>query len=135
MAYNRSHAPIYDFLGLDIEVTEPGKAVGRMIVTEKHFSGAGRMHGGIVFVVFDSVMGYAMGSLLEQGTDLATVEISQRFIRMVGLGELRVEAEVVHPGRKIMQLEGKAWESRGKLAATAAGSFIVLGQRPNKVTS
>lgn len=135
MAYHRSHAPIYDFLGLDIEVTGPGKATARMIVTEQHFSGAGRMHGGLVFVVFDSVMGYAMGSLLDAGTDLATVEISQRFIRMVGLGELRVEAEVVHPGRKIMQLDGRAWESRGKLAATAAGSFIVIGQRQNAPAS
>lgn len=129
MPYDRSDAPIYEFLGLDIELLAPGKAVGRMIVTEQHFSGAGRMHGGIVFVVFDSVMGYAMASLLEPKTDIATVEISQRFIRMVGLGELRVEAEVVHPGRKIMQLDGKAYESRGKLAASAAGSFIVLGKR------
>lgn len=127
MEWDRGHSPIYEFMGLDVETIEPGVAVGTMQVTEKHFSKAQRMHGGLVFVVFDTVMGRAIASILEPGTDLATIEISQRFIRMVYPGELRVEARVVHPGRKIVQVEGKAWEYRGKLAATAAGAFIVLG--------
>lgn len=127
MTFDRSNSPIYEFLGLDVEVTGEGKAVGSMTVTRQHFSGAQRMHGGLVFVVFDTVMGYAIHSLIDPGIDIATIEISQRFIRMVGLGPLQVEAEVVHPGRKIMQVQGQAWESRGKLAATAAGAFIVLG--------
>ena len=127
MEWDRGHSPIYDFLGLDVEVTEPGVAVGVMEVTEKHFSKAKRMHGGLVFVVFDTVMGRAIASMLEPGTDLATIEISQRFIRMVYPGELRVHAHVVHPGRKVVQVQGEAYEYRGKLAATAAGAFIVLG--------
>ncbi len=127
MAFDRSTAPIYEFLGLDIEVTSEGKAVGTMTVTEQHFSGAGRMHGGLVFVVFDTVMGYAIHSVIDSSIDIATIEVSQRFIRMVGPGRLTVEVEVVHPGRKVMQVQGQAWDSRGKLAATAAGAFIVLG--------
>lgn len=127
MQFDSSIAPIYEFLGLDIQMIEPGKAVGTMEVTEKHFSGVPRMHGGLVFVVFDTVMGYAIHSLIDPSIDIATIEISQRFIRMVGPGPLRVEAEVVHPGRRVIQLHGQAWESRGKLAATAAGAFIVLG--------
>ena len=126
MPDERPASPIYEFLGLESEVVEPGIAIGRMIVTEKHFSRAQRMHGGLVFVVFDSVMGLAVASIQEPGTDLATIEISQRFIRMVYPGELRVEAHVVHPGRKVVQVRGEAWEYRGKLAATAAGAFIVL---------
>jgi acyl-CoA thioesterase len=127
MTWDRGHSEIYEFLGLDVEVVEPGVAVGTMEVTERHFSKAQRMHGGLVFVVFDTVMGRAIASILEPGTDIATIEISQRFIRMVYPGELRVEAHVVHPGRKVVQVEGKATEYRGKLAATAAGAFIVLG--------
>ncbi len=127
MQFDRSIAPIYEFLGLDIEVTAPGKAVGSMEVTEQHFSGVPRMHGGLVFVVFDTTMGHAIYSVIDPSIDIATIEISQRFIRMVGTGPLRVEVEVVHAGRRVIQLHGQAWESRGKLAATAAGAFIVFG--------
>lgn len=127
MSFDTRRAPIYQFLGLELELIEKGRAVGRMEVTEKHFSESGRMHGGLVFVVFDTVMGYAIRSVVEPDTDIATIEISQRFIRMVHLGELRVEAEVVHPGRRVVQVRGEAQEYRGKLAATATGAFIVLG--------
>ena len=54
------------------------------------------------------------------------IDLHQRFIRMVDKGPLRVTAEVFHPGRKVMQIRGEAYESRGKLAATATGSFIIL---------
>ncbi len=118
-------SPIWDFLGLEVEITAPGKAEGRMLVTERHFSAAPRMHGGLVFVVFDTVMGTAVHSLVD--SDIATIDLHQRFLRMVGAGPLRVTAEVFHPGRKVMQIRGEAYESRGKLAATATGSFIILG--------
>ncbi len=119
--------PIYGLLGLDVDVVADGKAVGRMLVTDHHYSQVERMHGGLVFVVFDTVMGWAVRSLLEPGTDLATVDISMRFIRMVCTGQLRVEAEVYHPGRRIMQVRAEAYEHRNKLAATATGAFAVFG--------
>ena len=119
---------IYQFLGLDIEVTGAGRAVGTMNVTQRHYSQAPRMHGGLVFVVFDSVMGMAVRSLVDPPVDIATVDISMRFIRMVHMGELRVEAEVYHPGRRVMQVRGEAYEHRGKLAATATSAFMVLGE-------
>lgn len=120
-------APIYDFLGMSVESPAPGKAVGTMDVTPRHHSQAGRMHGGLVFVVFDTVMGTAVRSLVAADIDVATVDISMRFIRMVYEGELRVEADVYHPGRRIMQVKADAYEKRGKLAATATGAFVVLG--------
>lgn len=119
---------IYEFLGLDIEVTGVGRAVGTMNVTQRHYSQAPRMHGGLVFVVFDSVMGMAVRSLVDPAIDIATIDISMRFIRMVHLGELRVEAEVYHPGRRVMQVRGEAFEHRGKLAATATSAFVVLSE-------
>ena len=122
-------APIFEFLGLEVRVIEPGKAEGTMTVTEQHFSSAPRMHGGLVFVVFDTVMGRAVHSLIDPHTDIATIDMHQRFIRMVDKGPLRVTAEVFHPGRRVMQIRGEAFESRGKLAATATGSFIILPER------
>ncbi len=122
-------SPIWDFLGLEVRITTPGKAEGTMTVTEKHFSAAPRMHGGLVFVVFDTVMGRAVHSLVD--SDIATIDLHQRFLRMVGPGLLRVTAEVFHPGRRVMQIRGEAYESRGKLAATATGSFIILGTAPH----
>jgi len=122
-------APIYEFLGLTVREIEPGKAEGTMVVTEKHFSAAPRMHGGLVFVVFDTVMGRAVHSLISPQTDIATIDMHQRFIRMVDKGPLRVTAEVFHPGRKVMQIRGEAFDHRNKLAATATGSFIILPER------
>lgn len=122
-------SPIYEFLGLDVKVIAPGHAEGTMLVTEQHFSAAPRMHGGLVFVVFDTVMGRAVHSLIDPETDIATIDMHQRFIRMVDKGPLRVTAEVFHPGRKVMQVRGEAYEHRGKLAATASGSFIIMPDR------
>ena len=120
-------APIYRFLGLDADIIGGGRAAATMQVTEQHYSNSPRMHGGLVFVVFDTVMGLAVRTLVEPGVDVATIDISMRFIRMVREGQLRVEAEVYHPGRRVMQVKADAFEDRGKLAAMATGAFIVLG--------
>ena len=120
-------APIYDFMGIELEPLGAGRARGVMQVTKQHYSQVNRMHGGLVFVVFDTVMGRAARTLVDESIDIATVDISMRFIRMVYEGELRIEAEVYHPGRHIMQVRADAYENRGKLAATATGAFIVLG--------
>ena len=119
--------PIYSLMGLDIETASEGSAVGSMTVTKDHFSQVDRMHGGLVFVAFDTVMGWAVRSLIDPDVDIATIDISMRFIRMVYAGALRVEAEVYHPGRRVVQVRADAYEHRGKLAATATGAFVVLG--------
>lgn len=123
---NYSHnAPIEEFLGLELESTEGG-ARGRVAVTPQLFSRAGRMHGGLVFTAMDVVMGQATRDAVGRDKLIGTIDISIRFIRTVANGELLIDAVVVHPGRKVVQLSAEARDSDGKLVATATGAFMVM---------
>ena len=121
-----SHAaPIEEFLGLELDRTEQG-ARGRVAVTPELFSRAGRMHGGLVFTAIDVVMGLATRNVVGWDKLIGTIDISIRFIRTVADGELVIDAVVVHPGRKVVQLSAEARDADGKLVATATGAFMVM---------
>ncbi len=117
-------SPIEETLGIEYEMAD-GSARGRLSVTPQLYSRAGRMHGGLIFTAIDTVMGLATRNAVGWDKLIATIDISIRYIRTVSDGDLFIEATVVHPGRRVLQLSAEAKDGEGRLVAAATGAFMV----------
>jgi uncharacterized protein (TIGR00369 family) len=73
-------------------------------------------------------MGKATMSVLPEGRYCASVEVQLRFIRPASAGSLVAEVEVLKQGRAVVHLQGAVRDGDGRLVATAAGSFAVIGE-------
>ena len=95
-------APFEEYLGMRIEEAAEGKALLTMPFSLKHAQGAGFMHGGALTALADTAVAMAIKSLVPEGTDFVTVEMTLRFLAPVREGVVRAEARVARQeGRKL----------------------------------
>ncbi|MES2628819.1 MAG: PaaI family thioesterase [Bacteroidota bacterium] len=107
------------------EVVEPGMVTYRMTIEERHLSGPGVAHGGIIAGFMDAVLGVAALSLaVEEGNLVSTVEFKINYLRPVKLGEtITGTGKVDSRGQRILVSSGEIRDSRGELLAKAMGTF------------
>lgn len=121
-------SPIATFLGIDQDAGLGGASC-RVTIEDKHRNPNGTMHGGVMFTMFDLVMGIAVNAHLGPHQLCATSEVHIRYLRPVFGGSVVATAAVVSAGSRIVQLEARAVDDGGQLVATATGSFVVLERR------
>jgi acyl-CoA thioesterase len=119
--------PLRQFLGMEMDSTEPGEATARLEVTDSVLNPNGVVHGGVLFTMVDTAMGKATMTVLEDGQLCASIELQMRFLRPVATGSLRAHAAVIRRGRRIIHLDSQVWDGAGVLVATGAGTFAVIG--------
>ena len=87
----------------------------------------GRMHGGYVATLIDTVMGRAVMTKLPENTGFGTIDLNVKFVRKIDIatGLLTATANVVHAGRTMFTVEAKVADSNGKLYAHGSGTFLV----------
>jgi uncharacterized protein (TIGR00369 family) len=90
--------PIARLLGFDLKVIEPGRAVFKMEVDERHHNPMGTLHGGVYCDLADAAMGYAYAATLGDGESFTTIELKINILRAVRKGKLTAEARVVKAG-------------------------------------
>lgn len=125
-AESASQFPLAKFLGMNVETTGVGKGRATVTIDERHHNPNAVAHGGVLFTLIDTSMGAATMSVLDADHYCSTIEIQVRYLRPVLDGDLKVETQVVKPGRRIVHLESRATDGTGRLVATATGSYAVL---------
>jgi uncharacterized protein (TIGR00369 family) len=87
----------------------------------------GRMHGGYVATLIDTVMGRAVMTKLPVDTGFGTIDLNVKFVRKIDVatGLLTATAKVVHAGRTMFTVEARVADSEGKLYAHGSGTFLV----------
>jgi len=85
-------APFEDYLGMKIEESAAGKAVLSMPFLAKLAQGKGLMHGGAVTAIADTAVAMAIKSLLPEGTNFVTTELSLKFHAAVHSGGVKAVA-------------------------------------------
>ncbi len=111
--------------GMVYEVIKPGEVSYTMTIEERHLSGPGVAHGGIIAGFMDAVLGVAALSLaLEEGNLVSTVEFKINFLKPVRLGEtIRGIGKVESKGSRIIVSTGEITDSQGNSLAKAMGTF------------
>ncbi|MEZ5581808.1 MAG: PaaI family thioesterase [Candidatus Competibacteraceae bacterium] len=76
------------FLGLDLEVLEPGKIIYRLSVGDNHLSMPPSCHGGVIAGMMDATLGVtALSWAVMRGKLCATVEFKTHFFSPVKQGD------------------------------------------------
>lgn len=109
------------FLGLSIDYLDDEQACTVALPFAQHLCNAGGgVHGGVLSTVLDISMGHACNRYLSAGS---TIEMQMRFVRPVR-SDVTATGRIIHPGRRIVQLESRMHDDTGRLVATANGSWF-----------
>tara|TARA_Y100000780_G_C13582929_1_gene377505 strand:- start:353 stop:757 length:405 start_codon:yes stop_codon:yes gene_type:complete len=119
--------PLRSFLDFDVRDGPDGAAVACLDVDDRHLNPNGIVHGGVVFTLADTAMGWATLAVLDDGQICASIEVSVRYLRPIPGGRLVATASVLRAGRRIVHLEcGVTVDDDDRPVAMLQGSFAVL---------
>lgn len=113
---------------LGLEMVERGDGRCTMAIDidrQRHFSPQGAAHGGVAYSLADTAMGGALTSLLDDDQWCATLEIKFNYHVRVGEGRLVCEAEVLHRGKRIVNVDARLYQG-GLLVSSANGNFAIF---------
>jgi uncharacterized protein (TIGR00369 family) len=120
--------PLRHFLGMELSGDEPGVGLAQVVIGPEHLNPNGVVHGAVLFALVDTAMGKSTMSVIDEPDRYcASIEVSLRFIRPAVDGRVTATATVVKRGRSVVHLESRVIEDDGRLVATAAGTFAILG--------
>ncbi len=111
---------------MTVDQREPGRATATLDADDVHQNPHGFVHGAVLFAMAKTTMGAATMSMLVEPQRCSTIELQLRFLRPVERGPISADTIVVKPGRRIFHLETKMHDGKGRLIATATGSFAVV---------
>ncbi len=121
------HIPFVETLRMPgISRWEPGRVWQEWPVREDLFHPRGAVFGGFLAALADRALGLATMTVLEDDEAFTTADLNVSFFRPVSSGVLRIEAEVIHRGRSLIQVEATFTRDDGKLAAKASASQAVI---------
>jgi uncharacterized protein (TIGR00369 family) len=122
-----SSSPMLALMNQKIVMVGDGTATVTAQPESKFENQMGRMHGGYVATLIDTVMGRAVMTKLPQDTGFGTIDLNVKFIRKIDVatGLLTATASVVHAGRTMFTVEARVADSHGKLYAHGSGTFLV----------
>lgn len=92
---------------------------------QQHFSPQGAAHGGVAYSLADTAMGGALTSVLDVGQWCVTLEIKFNYHVRVSEGRLTCEAEVLHRGKRVANIDAKLYQD-DRLVSSANGNFAIF---------
>ncbi|WP_305041057.1 PaaI family thioesterase [Geoalkalibacter sp.] len=118
-------APFEELIGLRIEIAQGGRALLSLPFTVKLSQGGGLMHGGALTSLADTAVAMAIKSLLPEGTQFATTELSMKFLAPVREGLVTARAEVRGPRGRSFSGEAVLSDEEGRELARFHSVFRV----------
>ena len=88
----------------------------------------GTVHGGAIFTMADSGMGFALVPCLDDGERCASIEISIAYLKPVTSGTLTCDTTVIQKSSKSAILESEI-KNGSRLIAKALGTWIIYKKR------
>jgi acyl-coenzyme A thioesterase 13 len=119
-----SPSPVGRWLKATLIEVEEGKLTADLIVREEMTNPVGTLHGGMIAVIADEMIGATIATLNLQNV-YVSVNLNTDFLHPALLGEtIRAKAEVVRRGKNIIHTECKIFNSKDKLVAKASANNI-----------
>jgi acyl-coenzyme A thioesterase 13 len=125
-----SRSPAGNWMGFTLEQIEKGKAVISLDVKKEMTNPYGNIHGGMMSLVIDEAIGWAVVSL-DTDNYYTSLNLNVDFLYAIKQGErLKAVSEVIRAGKKIIHVECSVYDMQERLLAKAASNLIVTGMRP-----
>lgn len=121
-----------NWLQFKLEHIENGAAVLSTEVRKEMTNPYGNIHGGMMSLVIDEAIGWAVVSL-DTELHYTSLTLNVDFLYAIGEGErLRAESKVLRVGKKIINVECHVYDLDGKILARANSNLIVTGMEFNR---
>jgi len=125
-----AHSSAWEWLGFRLVDEAEGMATVEMTSREQMANQAGFLHGGLISTLADSAMGRSLRTIKPEVRRAASFDLKLSFIASARIGEtLRATGKVVHVGRRTCVTECRVEGDRGRLIATASGTFMVSREK------
>jgi acyl-coenzyme A thioesterase 13 len=103
---------------------------GKLVVKHEMTNPYGNIHGGMMALVMDEVIGWAVVSL-DMNANYTSLNLNVDFLYAIKQGDrLRAHANVVRAGKKIIHVECRIENMEGTLLGKASSNLIVTGMKP-----
>ena len=126
-----SRSPAGNWLRFTLEHIEKGKATLSTEVRTEMTNPYGHIHGGMMSLVIDEAIGWAVVSL-ETDMHYTSLTLNVDFLYAIKDGErLRAKSEVLRTGKKIINVECHVYDMNDRILARANSNLIVTGMEYN----
>ncbi len=126
-----SHTALPDFLGVTFSEAGPGVLVGEMEVKPELLTPFGNLHGGVIAVLVDHVLGSVMYPVMPRGWWAATTEYKVNNLAPVREGTLRARAEIIAMTKRTAVVRIDV-DNDGRLVAVAQGTCLLQEPKPKE---
>jgi uncharacterized protein (TIGR00369 family) len=123
-------APMCATLGFHLVEVSEGFAAFEGLPEFRHYNPIGTVHGGYAATLLDSALGSAVHTTLPAGVGYTTLTLEVKMVRAItrDIERVRVEAEVLHRGRKQATAQARLTDAAtGKLLAHGTSTCLILG--------
>ena len=115
-----------------LEKIEKGRAEISLTVKKDMTNPYGNIHGGMMALVMDEVIGWAVLSL-DTDNHYTSLNLNVDFLYAIHGGEkLRAVAEVVRAGKKIIHVDCRVYDMQERLLGKASSNLIATGMKPQE---
>jgi len=102
----------------------------RLAIRPELINAAGLLSGVVTYALVDYCMGSTLWPHTSEEEHIATLNISINYIQSAKEGDVVCTCRVDRRNRRIAVLRSETHDDRGRLLATAIGSFSIYGERP-----
>lgn len=126
---------IWRLTGWRWDRVEEGRAKVHFPATPWFSAGGPALYGGVIAWMAEAAMGSAVYSTLGPGEVFGALDMNVRFIRpaLVGSGDITINSEVQHRGRRLRVATAEVVGADGKLIAMATGSSLTIPEGIRKL--
>jgi len=124
--------PFNTYLGTEFVRRGDGEAEMSLVLAPHHLNRRGVVHGGVLTSLLDSALGGAVISSIPEQWWCATTSLSTQFLDGVGEGKLIATGRVQRRGARVAFAAGEVRDERGRLIATATGSWHLWTHKPGQ---
>ncbi len=122
--------PFNVYFGTELVRRGDGEAELALELAEHHLNRRGVAHGGVVAALLDSALGAAVITAIPKEWWCATISLSIQFISGARPGRLTARGRVLRRGRAVAYARGEAVDARGRVVASAEGSWHLWPHHP-----
>jgi acyl-coenzyme A thioesterase 13 len=125
-----SRSPAGNWLGFTLDSIEKGKAVISLDVKAEMTNPYHNIHGGMMALVMDEVIGWSVISL-DSDNFYTSLNLNVDFLYAIKKGDrLKAIAEVVRAGKKIVHVECRVYDMQERLLGKSTSNLIATSMRP-----
>jgi uncharacterized protein (TIGR00369 family) len=124
-----ARSPAGNWMGLTLERMSKGDVMVSMIIRKEMTNPYGNIHGGMMSLLIDETIGWAVVSL-ENENHYTSLNLNVDFLYAIKEGErLYANAKIIRSGKKIVHAVCEVNNAEGTLLAKAASNLVVTSMK------